>query len=93
MERIGEEGADSPEFVKIAGPASEGFVIVTHLSCDDPRPVVQAFLKECEAQFKINPDMVGTSVYGAFMFIYKSTKRAKSLEWMWIEARGGRKVL
>jgi len=77
---VGEEGADSPEFVKIAGPASEGFVIVTNLNRDDSRPVVKTFLKEYEAQFKISPDMVGASAYDAFMIICDGIKRAKSLD-------------
>jgi branched-chain amino acid transport system substrate-binding protein len=77
---VGEEGADSPEFVQIAGPASEGFVIVTNLNRDDSRPVVQNFLKEYQAQFKISPDMVGASAYDAFMIICDGIKRANSLD-------------
>jgi branched-chain amino acid transport system substrate-binding protein len=77
---VGEEGADSPEFVQIAGPASEGFVIVTNLNRDDARPVVQTFLKEYEAQFKLSPDMVGASAYDAFMIICDGIKRANSLD-------------
>jgi len=77
---VGEEGADSPEFVNIAGPASEGFVIVTNLNRDDSRPIVQNFLKEYQTQFKIDPDMVGASAYDAFMIICNAIKTAKSLE-------------
>jgi branched-chain amino acid transport system substrate-binding protein len=77
---VGEEGADSPEFVEIAGKASEGFVIVTNLNRDDKRPVVQTFLKEYKDQFKIAPDMVGASAYDAFMIICESMKRANSLD-------------
>lgn len=43
---IGEEGADSPKTLEIAGEAAEGFVIVTNLNRDDKRPFVQEFLKE-----------------------------------------------
>jgi len=77
---VGEEGADSPEFVKIAGAASEGFVIVTNLNRDDARPVVKTFLKEYADQFKISPDMVGASAYDAFMIICDGIKRANSLD-------------
>lgn len=77
---VGEEGADSPEFVAIAGKASEGFVIVTNLNRDDKRPVVQTFIKEYNAQFKIAPDMVGASAYDAFMIICDAMKRANSLD-------------
>jgi len=75
---IGEEGADSPKTVEIAGEAAEGFVIVTNLNRDDQRPFVQEFLKEYESRFKIQPDMVGASAYDAFMIICDGIKRAKS---------------
>jgi len=42
--------------------------------------VVQTFLKEYEAQFKLSPDMVGASAYDAFMIICDGIKRANSLD-------------
>jgi branched-chain amino acid transport system substrate-binding protein len=75
---IGEEGADSPKTLEIAGDAAEGFVIVTNLNRDDKRPFVQEFLKDYEARFKIQPDMVGASAYDAFMILCDGIKRAKS---------------
>ncbi len=77
---LGEEGADSPKFIEIAGKAAEGFVIVTNLNRDDPRPEVQAFLKEYEKRYGIQPDMVGASAYDAFMIICDAIKRAGSLK-------------
>jgi branched-chain amino acid transport system substrate-binding protein len=78
---IGEEGADSPKFLEIAGPAAaEGFVIVTNLNRDDKRPEVQKFLATYEERFKIQPDMVGASAYDAFMMICDGVKRAKSVK-------------
>jgi branched-chain amino acid transport system substrate-binding protein len=75
---IGEEGADSPKTLEIAGDAANGFVIVTNLNRDDKRPFVQEFLKSYESRFKIQPDMVGASAYDAFMIICDGIKRAKS---------------
>jgi branched-chain amino acid transport system substrate-binding protein len=77
---MGEEGADSPKFLEIAGKTAEGFVIVTNLNRDDPRPEVQSFLKEYEDRYKIQPDMVGASAYDAFMIICDGIKRAGSLK-------------
>jgi branched-chain amino acid transport system substrate-binding protein len=77
---VGEEGADSPKTIEIAGPAIEGFVIVTNLNRDDPRPEVQAFLKTYQDQYGIAPDMVGASAYDAFMIIADAIARAGSLE-------------
>lgn len=59
---------------------SEGFVIVTNLNRDDPRPEVQAFLKEFEKRYGIQPDMVGASAYDAFMIIVDGIKRSGSLK-------------
>lgn len=75
---LGEEGADSPKLLEIAGQSAEGFVIVTNLNRDDKRKEVQNFLKTYESRFKIQPDMVGASAYDAFMIICDSIKRAKS---------------
>jgi branched-chain amino acid transport system substrate-binding protein len=75
---LGEEGADSPKTIEIAGNAAEGFIIVTNLNRDDPRSEVQSFLKEYESRYKIQPDMVGASAYDAFMILCDAIKRAGS---------------
>jgi branched-chain amino acid transport system substrate-binding protein len=77
---IGEEGADSPKLMEIAGENAEGFYIVTNFDRDDPRPVVQDFLKEYRARHKIEPDMVGASAYDAFMIIVEAIKTAGSTD-------------
>jgi branched-chain amino acid transport system substrate-binding protein len=77
---VGEEGADSPKTIEIAGPAAEGLVIVTDLDRDDPRPIVKTFLKEYRGTYKTEPDMVGASGYDAFMVIADAIRRAKSLD-------------
>ncbi len=75
---FGEEGADSPKFLEIAGKAAEGFLIVTNLNRDDPRPEVQDFLKQYRERYKIEPDMVGASAYDAFMIVCDAIRRAGS---------------
>ncbi|NLI96594.1 MAG: ABC transporter substrate-binding protein [Synergistaceae bacterium] len=75
---LGEEGADSPKLAEIAGEAAEGFYIVTNFDRDDPRPVVQNFLKEYRKRYKIEPDMVGASAYDAFMIIADAMKKTKT---------------
>lgn len=75
---LGEEGADSPKLVEIAGEAAEGFYIVTNFDRDDPRPIVQDFLKEYRSRYKIEPDMVGASAYDAFMILIDAIKQAGS---------------
>ncbi len=73
---MGEEGFDSPKFLEIAGPASEGVVIATNLDRDDPRPIVQNFLKNYRNAYKEDADMVGASSYDAFMVLVDAIRRA-----------------
>ncbi|ROQ90224.1 ABC transporter substrate-binding protein [Desulfosoma caldarium] len=77
---FGEEGADSPKFLEIAGKAAEGFLIVTNLNRDDPRPEVQEFLKVYRERYRIEPDMVGASAYDAFMILCDAIRRAGSTD-------------
>ena len=77
---IGEQGADSPKTSEIAGEAAEGLVILTNLDRDDPRPMVQEYLKAYRERHKIEPDMVGASAYDAFMIIVDGIKKAGSVE-------------
>jgi len=73
---MGEEGFDSPKFLEIAGPAAEGVIIATNLDRDDPRPLVQNFLKNYQQTYKEDADMVGASSYDAFMILVKAIEKA-----------------
>jgi branched-chain amino acid transport system substrate-binding protein len=73
---LGEEGFDSPKFLEIAGPAAEGVIIATNLDRDDPRPLVQNFLKNYRRAYNEDADMVGASSYDAFMILVNAIKKA-----------------
>jgi len=73
---LGEEGFDSPKFLDIAGAAAEGVIIGTNLDRDDPRPLVQNFLKNYREAYKEDADMVGASSYDAFMILVKAIEKA-----------------
>ncbi len=73
---LAEEGFDSPKFIELAGKDAEGVIIATNLDRDDPRPVVQNFLKNYKAAYGIDPDMVGASSYDAFMILTNAIERA-----------------
>ena len=73
---LGEEGFDSPKFLEIAGPAAEGVIIATNLDRDDPRPLVQNFIKNYKEAYKEDADMVGASSYDAFMILVDAIKKA-----------------
>lgn len=73
---LGEEGFDSPKFIELAGAAAEGVIIATNLDRDDPRPLVQNFLKNFKAAYNEDADMVGASSYDAFMILVDAIKKA-----------------
>jgi branched-chain amino acid transport system substrate-binding protein len=73
---LAEEGFDSPKFIELAGKDAEGVIIATNLDRDDPRPVVQNYLKNYKAAYAIDPDMVGASSYDAFMILANAIERA-----------------
>jgi branched-chain amino acid transport system substrate-binding protein len=73
---MGEEGFDSPKFLEIAGPAAEGVIIATNLDRDDPRPLVQNFLKNYRKAYNEDADMVGASSYDAFMILVEAIRKA-----------------
>ncbi len=73
---LGEEGFDSPKFLEIAGSSAEGVIIATNLDRDDPRPLVQNFLKNFKKTYGEDADMVGASSYDAFMILVKAIEKA-----------------
>jgi len=73
---LGEEGFDSPKFLELAGESAEGVIITTNLNRDDPRPLVQDFIKAYKAKYKMAPDMVGASSYDAFMVVAGAIRAA-----------------
>lgn len=66
---VGQEGYDSPKFLELAGEAAEGVIIVTDLNRDDPREIVQKFLKEYQKEYGIPADMVGASAFDAVQIL------------------------
>ena len=77
---LAEEGFDSPKYIELAGKDTEGVIIATNLDRDDPRPVVQNFLKNYKQAYNIDPDMVGASSYDAFMILANAIERAGSTD-------------
>jgi branched-chain amino acid transport system substrate-binding protein len=75
---LAEEGFDSPKFIELAKGSAEGVIIATNLDRDDPRPVVQNYLKNYKQAYSIDPDMVGASSFDAFMILANAVGRAGS---------------
>lgn len=53
---FGEDGFDTPLLVETGGEYAEGVVFATHMSLEDPNPVVQQFKEAYEAMFGNPPE-------------------------------------
>ncbi len=73
---VGVEGFDSPKFIEIAGPASEGVYIVTDFDRDKQTDMVKEFIKRYEEKRNIAPDMVAASSFDAVMVLAKAIEKA-----------------
>ncbi|WP_022671306.1 ABC transporter substrate-binding protein [Hippea alviniae] len=75
---LGQEGFDSPMFLKIAGKSANGTIITTDLNRDDKRPIARWFIAQYRKQFNLEPDMVGASSFDAVYILAEAIKEAKS---------------
>jgi branched-chain amino acid transport system substrate-binding protein len=75
---LGQEGFDSPMFLKIAGKSANGTIITTDLNRDDKRPIAKWFMEQYEKEYKMQPDMVGASSFDAVYALATAIKNAKS---------------
>ena len=77
---IGQEGYDSPKFVELAGPASEGVIITTDLNRDSDREMTQLFLKRYKEDYGEDADMVGASAFDAVQVLAYAINTAGSTD-------------
>lgn len=67
---LGCEGADSFELLNIAGEYANGLYITTNMNRDDQNEATKAYIENYIAEYDIQPDMVGASVYDAFQVLF-----------------------
>jgi branched-chain amino acid transport system substrate-binding protein len=77
---IGQEGYDSPKFIELAGPASEGVIITTDLNRDSEREMTRLFLEQYESTYGEEADMVGASAYDAVQVLAYAIGQAGSTD-------------
>lgn len=71
---LGCEGADSWQLLLTAGEYAEGLYITTNMDRDDPNESTQAYIENYRAEYDMEPDMVGASVYDAFEVLFAAMK-------------------
>jgi len=77
---VGADGWDSAQFPILGGEAVEGGHHCNHYSPQDPRPIVQNFVKEYAAKYGETPDALATLAYDAALIVIDSLQRAGSLD-------------
>lgn len=77
---MGADGWDSAEFTKLGGEAVEGGHFCNHYSPEDPRPIVQNFVKKYAEVYGETPDALATLAYDAALILIDSLNRAGSLD-------------
>ncbi len=77
---VGADGWDSAEFTKLGGEAVEGGYFANHYSPEDPRPIVQNFVKKYTETYGATPDALATLAYDAALILIDSLQRAGSTD-------------
>lgn len=77
---VGQEGYDSPKFIELAGPASEGVIITTDLNRDSEREMTQRYLEAYKEEYGEDADMVGASAFDAVQVLAYAIKTAGSTD-------------
>ena len=77
---MGGDGWDSDKLVEIGGDAINGSYFSNHYTVEDPRPVVQEFIKNYQARFGTRPDALAASGYDAAKILFLAMEKAKSVE-------------
>ena len=67
---LGTEGADSWQLLLTAGEYANGLYITTNMNRDDENENTQAYIDNYRAEYNMEPDMVGASVYDAFQVLF-----------------------
>jgi branched-chain amino acid transport system substrate-binding protein len=76
----GGDGWDSPELVKIGGPAVEGCVFSNHFSKDDTSGVVQNFVRKYKEKYGVDPDALASLAYDATVILLSALKKTQSID-------------
>jgi branched-chain amino acid transport system substrate-binding protein len=77
---VGGDSWDSPELQKIASDSLEGWTYSNHLSVDDPRPDLQAFITKYQKTYNAKADSLACLGYDAARVLFEAMDKAPSLE-------------
>ncbi|WP_081449320.1 ABC transporter substrate-binding protein [Clostridium carboxidivorans] len=77
---FGDDGFDSPKFLELGGKSVEGVQFTTPFFREEPRPIVQEFIKAYKEKFNKEPDMLSAQSYDSVLVLADAIKRANSTD-------------
>jgi branched-chain amino acid transport system substrate-binding protein len=77
---LGGDGWSSQQLFPIAGDGAENCYFSDHMSVEDPKPLVQDFVKNYKAKFNADPTSMSALGYDAAKLLIASLKSAKALD-------------
>lgn len=80
LQIVGQEGYDSPTFIRLAGDAANGVIFTTDLNRDSERESVQQFLERFEAEYGDPADIVAASCFDAVEVVAAAIEAGGSTE-------------
>jgi len=71
---VGGGSLQSPDFLKLGGPAVEGVYILGEFLASDPNPTIQAFVTKYKARYNEEPDLFAVHAYDTIILIAEAIK-------------------
>lgn len=77
---FGDDGFDSPKFIELGGKSVEGAIFTTPFFREEPRQIVQDFIKAYKEKYNREPDMLSAQAYDSVLVLADAIKRANSTD-------------
>lgn len=77
---FGDDGFDSPKLTELGGKSVEGAVFTTPFFREEPRTIVQDFIKTYKEKYNKEPDMLSAQAYDSVLVLADAIKRANSTD-------------
>lgn len=74
--KFGADGLDNADYIKLAGPASEGTYLTTPFLADAANDIGKKFMKDFEARFKRGVDYMSVNAYDAAGILLQAIEKA-----------------
>lgn len=77
---LGSDGFDSPKLIELGGASAEGVIFTTPFYREEPREVVQNFVKTYKEKFNEDPDMTAAQSYDSVELIAQAMNTGSDKE-------------